>query len=201
MSSFSFPFTPELKVGLAALYHTWAAADPLFAEVAEKYPGVRILRQDPVENVFSFICSANNHISRQGSLFVLLPLPRQQLNLFVFSLHFYQLKIRFFSISNCKLVFFLQYHQLKNQYFLSLFQHIWPKTGLTINWVFGTYETPEQMLDRVGKKKKRVKGPDAANKLPAVTPHAKVVISVLTSLLVNERGLKPDENSLVNRLQ
>ena len=57
------------------------------------------------------------------------------------------------------------------------------------------------MLDRVGKKKKRVKGPDAANKLPAVTPHAKVVISVLTSLLVNERGLKPDENSLVNRLQ
>ena len=33
---------------------------------------------------------------------------------------------------------------------------------------------------RVGKKKKRVKGPDAANKLPAVTPHAKVVISELS---------------------
>lgn len=58
----------QLKVGLAALYHTWAAADPLFAEVAEKYPGVRILRQDPVENVFSFICSANNHISRISSM-------------------------------------------------------------------------------------------------------------------------------------
>ena len=55
-------------MGLAALYHTWAAADPLFAEVAEKYPGVRILRQDPVENVFSFICSANNHISRISSM-------------------------------------------------------------------------------------------------------------------------------------
>ena len=34
--------------------------------------------------------------------------------------------------------------------------------------------------NRVGKKKKRVKGPDAANKLPAVTPHAKVVIKALS---------------------
>jgi len=58
----------QLKVGLAELYKTWASADPLFAEVAEKYPGVRILRQDPVENVFSFICSANNHISRISSM-------------------------------------------------------------------------------------------------------------------------------------
>jgi len=58
----------QLKVGLEVLYQTWAAADPLFAEVAEKYPGVRILRQDPVENVFSFICSANNHISRISSM-------------------------------------------------------------------------------------------------------------------------------------
>ena len=55
-------------MGLEVLYQTWAAADPLFAEVAEKYPGVRILRQDPVENVFSFICSANNHISRISSM-------------------------------------------------------------------------------------------------------------------------------------
>ena len=55
-------------MGLEVLYQTWAASDPLFAEVAEKYPGVRILRQDPVENVFSFICSANNHISRISSM-------------------------------------------------------------------------------------------------------------------------------------
>jgi len=58
----------QLKVGLEVLYQNWAAADPLFAEVAEKYPGVRILRQDPVENVFSFICSANNHISRISNM-------------------------------------------------------------------------------------------------------------------------------------
>ena len=30
---------------LASLYSSWAAADPLFAEVAQSYPGVRILRQ------------------------------------------------------------------------------------------------------------------------------------------------------------
>ena len=30
------------------------------------------------------------------------------------------------------------------------------------------------VLCRVGKKRKRVKGPDAANKLPGVTPHTKV---------------------------
>lgn len=27
-------------------------------------PGVRILRQDPTECLFSFICTSNNHISR-----------------------------------------------------------------------------------------------------------------------------------------
>ena len=31
-------------------------------------------------------------------------------------------------------------------------------------------------LIRVGKKRKRVKGPDAANKLPGVTPHTKVML-------------------------
>ena len=58
-----------------SVYHTWASADPLFAEVADKYPGVRILRQDPVENVFSFICSANNHISRSGGCLCLMFMP------------------------------------------------------------------------------------------------------------------------------
>ncbi|NXJ73826.1 OGG1 lyase, partial [Trogon melanurus] len=55
----------QLDVGLPALYHTWGAADPLFRKVAEDFPaGVRVLRQDPIECLLSFICTSNNHISR-----------------------------------------------------------------------------------------------------------------------------------------
>ncbi|NXR50591.1 OGG1 lyase, partial [Hippolais icterina] len=54
----------QLDVGLSALYRAWAAADPLFRKVANDFPGVRVLRQDPVECLFSFICTSNNHISR-----------------------------------------------------------------------------------------------------------------------------------------
>ncbi|KAM6387063.1 N-glycosylase/DNA lyase isoform 1-T2 [Pluvialis apricaria] len=54
----------QLDVGLPALYRTWGAADPLFRKVAKDFPGVRVLRQDPVECLLSFICTSNNHISR-----------------------------------------------------------------------------------------------------------------------------------------
>ncbi|NWZ38600.1 OGG1 lyase, partial [Brachypodius atriceps] len=79
----------QLDVGLSALYHAWGSADPLFRKVASDFPGeaapwsirdghstcpasphrilsagVRVLRQDPVECLFSFICTSNNHISR-----------------------------------------------------------------------------------------------------------------------------------------
>ncbi|NWS68672.1 OGG1 lyase, partial [Crotophaga sulcirostris] len=77
----------QLDVGLRALYRAWGAADPLFREVAKDFPGevmtpgggrdarpasphgvppagVRVLRQDPVECLLSFICTSNNHISR-----------------------------------------------------------------------------------------------------------------------------------------
>ncbi|NXR68490.1 OGG1 lyase, partial [Rhadina sibilatrix] len=54
----------QLDVELSALYRAWAAADPLFRKVANDFPGVRVLRQDPVECLFSFICTSNNHISR-----------------------------------------------------------------------------------------------------------------------------------------
>ncbi|KAI1234499.1 hypothetical protein IHE44_0003553 [Lamprotornis superbus] len=54
----------QLDVGLSALYRAWGAADPLFRTVAKGFPGVRVLRQDPVECLFSFICTSNNHISR-----------------------------------------------------------------------------------------------------------------------------------------
>ncbi|KAM6197742.1 N-glycosylase/DNA lyase [Sarcoramphus papa] len=54
----------QLDVGLPALYRAWGAADPLFRQVADEFPGVRVLRQDPVECLLSFICTSNNHISR-----------------------------------------------------------------------------------------------------------------------------------------
>ena len=36
--------------------------DPTVARLIEKYPGLRVLRQDPWECLVSFICSANNNI-------------------------------------------------------------------------------------------------------------------------------------------
>uniref|UniRef100_A0A1A8GHM6 N-glycosylase/DNA lyase n=1 Tax=Nothobranchius korthausae TaxID=1143690 RepID=A0A1A8GHM6_9TELE len=54
----------QLHVELGDLYRKWGAADPHFKEIADIFKGVRILRQDPTECLFSFICTSNNHISR-----------------------------------------------------------------------------------------------------------------------------------------
>ena len=49
---------------LASLSEFWASRDKRFASVSRYFHGARMLRQDPVECLFSFICSSNNHISR-----------------------------------------------------------------------------------------------------------------------------------------
>ena len=54
----------NLEVSLEALSKGWAAADSRFAKLEPYLPGCRMLRQDPAECLFSFICSSNNHISR-----------------------------------------------------------------------------------------------------------------------------------------
>jgi N-glycosylase/DNA lyase len=54
----------NLSTNLSALSDQWAAADPRFRSVCQYIPGARMLRQDPVECAFQFICSSNNHISR-----------------------------------------------------------------------------------------------------------------------------------------
>jgi len=54
----------RLDVSLKQHYAQWAKKDPHFEKAAEKFTGVRILCQDPVENLFSFICSSNNNIAR-----------------------------------------------------------------------------------------------------------------------------------------
>ncbi|KAG9036243.1 8-oxoguanine glycosylase ogg1 [Tulasnella sp. JGI-2019a] len=54
----------QLDVDLVELYSQWSASDEVFRKVRERFVGIRILRQDPWENLVSFICSQNNHISR-----------------------------------------------------------------------------------------------------------------------------------------
>ena len=54
----------NLEVNLTALSKQWAEADERFRRLEPFLPGCRMLRQDPAECLFSFICSSNNHISR-----------------------------------------------------------------------------------------------------------------------------------------
>lgn len=55
----------QLDISVQKLYNQWSDKDERFAKLTQKeYGGIRILNQDCVENVFSFICSANNNIIR-----------------------------------------------------------------------------------------------------------------------------------------
>jgi N-glycosylase/DNA lyase len=54
----------QLETPLKPLYEEWSKNDPRLAKIAPCIPGVRIIRQDPIECLFSFICSSNNNIPR-----------------------------------------------------------------------------------------------------------------------------------------
>jgi N-glycosylase/DNA lyase len=76
----------QLDIDLKELYRTWSGRDPIFNGLQERFSGIRMLRQDPWENLVScvisfrtfhpdddrvvastrtsFICSSNNNISR-----------------------------------------------------------------------------------------------------------------------------------------
>ncbi|KAG8217839.1 DNA glycosylase [Butyriboletus roseoflavus] len=54
----------QLDVDLVQLYDKWSERDPVFRNVRPRFPGIRMLRQDPWENLVSFICSSNNNIAR-----------------------------------------------------------------------------------------------------------------------------------------
>ena len=51
-------------VSFAELYGGWSRADARFAKIAAVVDGARVLRQDPLECLVSFICSSNNNIPR-----------------------------------------------------------------------------------------------------------------------------------------
>uniref|UniRef100_A0A182K2E5 N-glycosylase/DNA lyase n=1 Tax=Anopheles christyi TaxID=43041 RepID=A0A182K2E5_9DIPT len=54
----------RLDVDLEQQYQQWIKCHEHFATSAAKFYAVRQLDQDPVENLFCFICSQNNHIAR-----------------------------------------------------------------------------------------------------------------------------------------
>ena len=58
----------QLDINLPELYQEWCKRDPVFKQVASNVHGFRLLRQDPVENLFSFICSSNNNIERISNM-------------------------------------------------------------------------------------------------------------------------------------
>ncbi|KAL0818401.1 hypothetical protein ABMA28_008873 [Loxostege sticticalis] len=58
----------RLSFNLGTYYHEWSEKDELFKSACQQFYGIRMLCQDPVENLFSFICSQNNHISRISSM-------------------------------------------------------------------------------------------------------------------------------------
>ncbi|KAF5381049.1 hypothetical protein D9615_004037 [Tricholomella constricta] len=54
----------QLDIDLVTLYDEWSVRDPVFARMQSRFQGIRVLRQDPWENLISFICSSNNNIAR-----------------------------------------------------------------------------------------------------------------------------------------
>ncbi|KAG6449750.1 hypothetical protein O3G_MSEX006239 [Manduca sexta] len=58
----------RLDFNLSKYYEQWSEKDGLFKSACEQFYGIRMLSQEPVENLFSFICSQNNHISRISSM-------------------------------------------------------------------------------------------------------------------------------------
>lgn len=54
----------RLDTDLRTCYDKWSQSHAHFKNEAGQFYAVRVLDQDPVENLFSFICSQNNHISR-----------------------------------------------------------------------------------------------------------------------------------------
>lgn len=58
----------RLDCDLKSLYEIWSHSHEHFRSTGSKFTAIRQLDQDPVENIFSFICSQNNNIPRITAL-------------------------------------------------------------------------------------------------------------------------------------
>lgn len=60
----------RMDIDLQKEYQGWSEAHSHFksAATSNRFKAIRVLNQDPVENLFSFICSQNNHISRISAM-------------------------------------------------------------------------------------------------------------------------------------
>lgn len=54
----------RLDIESEPLYKQWSKSDKNFKKISTEFRGIRLLRQEVIENIFSFICSANNNIVR-----------------------------------------------------------------------------------------------------------------------------------------
>jgi N-glycosylase/DNA lyase len=58
------------NVSLQSHYDRWSNIDLNFKKKAARIRGIRMLRQEPWENLISFICSSNNNITRISQMVI-----------------------------------------------------------------------------------------------------------------------------------
>lgn len=58
----------RLDSDIDTLYTKWFKNDTHFNKTSNKYRGIRLLRQNIPENIFSFICSTNNNVARISTM-------------------------------------------------------------------------------------------------------------------------------------
>src|SRR5205823_11910016 len=61
----------QLEISLQTLYAEWSELDPKFRKITQTvkdYQGIRLLKQEPIETIFAFICSSNNNLPRISSM-------------------------------------------------------------------------------------------------------------------------------------